>query len=115
MDTSRSSHIDSQPMAEEVAASSLRDRMTRLEKFKSQPQMGGTLSGEQTQESGDSFYDMLSREKAKKEQQIDSKLRRDRASFDSITQEADQQTQVDLMRQRQQMMRERQSMDMGEM
>lgn len=115
VDTSRSSHIDSQPMAEEVAASSLRDRMTRLEKFKSQPQMGGTLSGEQTQESGDSFYDMLSREKAKKEQQIDSKLRRDRASFDSITQEADQQTQVDLMRQRQQMMRERQSMDMGEM
>lgn len=114
VDTSRSSHIDSQPMVEEVAASSLKDRMTRLERFKSKPEAGRTTT-EQTPESSDSFYDMLSREKAKKEQQIDSKLRRDRASIDSITQENEQLTQADLLRQRQELMRQNQSMDMGEM
>ncbi len=69
VDTSRSSHIDSQPGVEEVAASSLKDRMTRLERFKSQ----------------------------------------------SISETSKEQTQLDLMRQRQQMMRQNQSMDMGEM
>ena len=111
VDTSISSHIDSQPMVEEVAASSLQDRMSRLERFKSQPTMGAVSHTEPTSESSDSFYDVLSREKARKEQQIDSKLRRDRASFDSITQEPEPQTEADLLRQRQEMMRRRQYMD----
>lgn len=114
VDTSRSSHIDSQPMAEEVAASSLKDRMTRLERFKSQPSMDRSEE-EKDNESRDSFYDMLSREKAKKEQQIDSKLRRDRASFDSISLESEQKNQADLMLEKQKMIQQSQHEDMYEM
>lgn len=107
VDTSRSSHIDSQPMVEEVAASSLKDRMSRLERFKTQTTMEAPAT-EQTQNSGESYLDMLSKEKYKKEQQIGAKLRNDRASFDSLFQDSRQLTQEELMRQRQ-------AMDMGEM
>ena len=119
VDTSRSSHIDPQENAEELAASSLKDRMSRLEKFKSQPQATTettTKESEVSERNSGSFYDMLSREKAKKEQQIDGKLRRDRASFDSISSDIDvQTTQQDLQKQREELIRQRQYMDMGDM
>lgn len=115
VDTARSRHIDSQENAEELAASSLKDRMSRLEKFKSQPTTAPTDASNKEKNSG-SFYDMLSREKAKKEQQIDNKHRRDRASFDSISTDIDNQmTQQDLLRQREELLRQNQYMDMGEM
>jgi N-methylhydantoinase B/oxoprolinase/acetone carboxylase alpha subunit len=70
--------------------------MSRLEKFKTQKESVDTITTKE--KSGGSFYDMLSREKAKKDQQLDN-----------------QKTQQELLRQREELARQNQYMDMGEM
>lgn len=98
VDTSRSEHLDTPNNQEHVAANSLKDRMSRLEKFKEQqpvsvaPTYATSVTSAKDQnrsnmgdEKVGNLFDMLTREKAIKVEQIDSKNRRNREEVDMIS------------------------------
>ena len=108
VDTERSRHIDSQENAEEIAASSLKDRMSRLERFKSQT---AKETAPKTTEKSSSYYDMISRGKSNHGQSFGGM-----SSYDNVYNEVNNQmTQQELQQQREELLKQNQYMDMGEM
>jgi hypothetical protein len=116
VDTSRSSHIDSPNIEGEVASASLKDRMSRLEKFKGTSPTSSQMASPRTQETEpnvSNVFSTLSREKERKNQQFDTRNRRNRAEIDEISHEEQMQDQMDAItqRQREEMIRQQQMFD----
>jgi len=108
VNTSLSEHLDTP--VEEVAAISLKDRISRLEKFKQNsatinttdtPDMAGDASElNKEDETVGNLFDTLSKEKLKKDIQFDLKNRRTRAEIDNIAPQFDFDMEEEQMSQR---------------
>jgi len=107
VDTSRSHHIDTPNLSEELAVNSLKDRINRLEKFKSQPQSSNTYAQPITQEQKSqkeshvtNLFDTLAKEKVRKEEQFGVRNRRNREEVENISQKDEFEEQQEQLTQR---------------